>query len=1090
MNYDIKALKSLVDNNINLNLEQAELNSNVATETVDLTANKPNNEIDPTKYVMEKGYMLDSTNGSFNSEGKVTRAYMAQVLYNMAGKPEVTPNSTYSDVTNSAWYSKAITWATENGIVSGYDDGTFNPNAELTNEQALAMLRKYGDYKDLDVNAYVDISKYSDASSVSPWARDTMSWAVDNWVYKGDTLNPQGVVTRGDLASYITGFETTYANDLAFRAGKINPILSGTTAPKIDPIYDGIDEAKTSSTTSQTTEDSPPAPSVSNQEENPNSTIYIGETEPEEVDLNPGSPDSPIHYGETPQEEEPQDNPTETVHEEVVPDDTVPTNPTYVEVEYNPSDDIVHQKTFKQSREYSDVSVEDMAVVNYVSEKGYMVGMSDTTFNPNVNLTRAQMVQALYSASGKPKISSNSQFTDVHQDDWYYDAVTWAKQSGIVGGYDNGAFGPDDVLTNEQMVAIMRKYADYNGYDISSSGNLNGYYDASDVSNYAKDSMSWAIDNNLYETTRGGLNPKRAVSRIEFARLITNFDNHYDRTNLYDSNGETNNVQTNENKETANLNTNAERIKDPLKTYDTKIPYKSTQSEREAYVRNAGYMVGDDTGFNPNGQVTRAQMVQVLYAKEGYPNKGNATFRDVESDKWYADAVSWAKTNGIVGGFEDGTFRPDEAITNEQMMTIMKAYATYKRNYTGASSGTISSIKNTVDSHEYSVESLAWAYENKLFNDSKVNSLYDIKAKNIATRDDMAGLLMGYDRAFDKDKYNNIPKTILTKDQAVKEGIYRVNSVSERFKAYDDVYKTDAYGATQDEPKNLFVKYSSEEALYQDNSISGQKAQILNEVIKNHYPETDLKQRLDIAKVFSNRGCNYTAVAQSFMLSILEQPNGEQMFERMYGFSPYVTDGNTKELNITAVAMDMMLDRYKYLSYDEFLDKARGTNYEYDHYKEYFNSKNIGYSYEIAKVGDFNIGNQNTYSKSAVNDAFEKIYNYSNKHPKSVYVACGWDYDLNAMKSDNYIDINTYNEMQSNLRGTNNYKEVPAHSVSVTGYVDDNIIVSSWGSEYALPIQQSFKNDGTTHDTSGETVYPELRIAALDFDFTGIGGVR
>ena len=203
---DIEAIKTVADNNLNLAntnvdtraFDYKDTNAEVETMELDTTAASYQDVSDKTQeaanYVTEKGYMLGTSEENFNPDGKITRAYMTQVLYNMAGRPDVTPNSSYSDVTNTAWYSKAVTWATESGIATGNSDGTFNPSEELTNEQVLSMLRQYGTYRNLDTNAYANLEtrKYPDISSVSDGAMDTYSWAVDNWIYSGDTLNPKG----------------------------------------------------------------------------------------------------------------------------------------------------------------------------------------------------------------------------------------------------------------------------------------------------------------------------------------------------------------------------------------------------------------------------------------------------------------------------------------------------------------------------------------------------------------------------------------------------------------------------------------------------------------------------------------------------------------------------------------------------------------------------------------------------------------------------------------------------------------------------------------------------------------------------------
>ena len=525
---DIESIKTLANNNLYLTSAKVDnpafdyKSGNAEVETVALNEAEQGkyldvkgNNSDAADYVTEKGYMLGLNEENFNPDGKVTRAYMTQVLYNMAGRPQVGATSQYSDVSSSAWYSNAVTWATENGIATG-TDGKYNPGEELTNEEALTMLRQYADYRDLDVNAYVNLDKFSDASSVSPWARDTMSWAVDNWVYKGDTLNPQASVTRGDLASYIQGFETTYANDLAFREKRdlANVDLRKSTyanIPTIKSIDDNVSTSDTGSLSiSHINTPSGPGTPPSNQY----GTLDLGTVSDSHVNTpsGPGTPPS-NQYGTV--EEYDVNN------EATVPSQAVTETP----------------KTTVTTSKFKDVTQKDMEAVNYVSERGLMVGTTDTTFNPNGNVTRAQIVQTLYAMSGSPKnIGSGATFSDVKSGDWYSNAVTWAKNTNLVAGYDDGTFRPDQVLTKEQAAAIFRRYAEQSGHDLTTYKTIsnpvmyNTLRDTNDVSDYAKDAVRWAVADGMIDTSSGAINPKANVTRAELARYLMTYDINYNNS--------------------------------------------------------------------------------------------------------------------------------------------------------------------------------------------------------------------------------------------------------------------------------------------------------------------------------------------------------------------------------------------------------------------------------------------------------------------------------------------------------------------------------------------------------------------------------
>ena len=162
--------------------------------------------------------------------------------------------------------------------------------------------------------------------------------------------------------------------------------------------------------------------------------------------------------------------------------------------------------------------------VDYVLKKGYMVGISSDRFHPNGTVTRAQIVQIMYAMEGKPTTSEESSFTDVKKGKWYYDAVNWAASNDLVAGYGNGCFGPENMLTREQMVTILYRYAQFKGYDITEAGSLSGYNDASSVSNYAKTAMRWAIGHHIVSGTEKGLEPKGTATRAQIAVMMKAFD--------------------------------------------------------------------------------------------------------------------------------------------------------------------------------------------------------------------------------------------------------------------------------------------------------------------------------------------------------------------------------------------------------------------------------------------------------------------------------------------------------------------------------------------------------------------------------------
>lgn len=131
--------------------------------------------------------------------------------------------------------------------------------------------------------------------------------------------------------------------------------------------------------------------------------------------------------------------------------------------------------------------------VDYVLKNNLMQGDGDDTFDPAEKLTRASLIQILYNMEGRPTVTGESKFSDVRKGAWYYDAVIWAAEEGIAAGYDNGTFGPEDLITREQMVAILWRYA---GKPEAESEQIS-FKDAADVSDYAAEAILWAAENGI-----------------------------------------------------------------------------------------------------------------------------------------------------------------------------------------------------------------------------------------------------------------------------------------------------------------------------------------------------------------------------------------------------------------------------------------------------------------------------------------------------------------------------------------------------------------------------------------------------------------
>lgn len=162
--------------------------------------------------------------------------------------------------------------------------------------------------------------------------------------------------------------------------------------------------------------------------------------------------------------------------------------------------------------------------VKYVYEKDMMAGTAADVFAPNATTTRAMIVTILYRLEGSPAVTGTSAFVDVPAGQWYTDAVNWAAANQIVKGTSATTFAPNDSITREQMAAILYRYAQYKGYDVTKKADLSGYSDNGQVSAYAKDALAWAnaakLINGVTNTT---LAPQGNATRAQVSAILHRF---------------------------------------------------------------------------------------------------------------------------------------------------------------------------------------------------------------------------------------------------------------------------------------------------------------------------------------------------------------------------------------------------------------------------------------------------------------------------------------------------------------------------------------------------------------------------------------
>ena len=207
---------------------------------------------------------------------------------------------------------------------------------------------------------------------------------------------------------------------------------------------------------------------------------------------------------------------SDTVYTFTMPASAVTVGVSYVKADETPSE-----------TGYSDVSANDWfaSAVDYVTDKGMMNGTGTNTFGPKANTTRGMVVTVLYRLENEPSTAAAS-FTDVASGAYYANAVAWANANGIVSGYGNGKFGPNDKVTREQLAAILYRYAQYKKYDVSvgEDTNIMDFDDVRQISSYAVPAIQWACGAGVMSgKSTYTLDPKGDATRAEVAAMLMRF---------------------------------------------------------------------------------------------------------------------------------------------------------------------------------------------------------------------------------------------------------------------------------------------------------------------------------------------------------------------------------------------------------------------------------------------------------------------------------------------------------------------------------------------------------------------------------------
>ena len=172
---------------------------------------------------------------------------------------------------------------------------------------------------------------------------------------------------------------------------------------------------------------------------------------------------------------------------------------------------------------------EEFDSIMYVSDNGIMVGYETGEFAPNAYINRAQFVQTLYNHSGEFYSAYESIFTDVIEGTWYYDAVYWAYNEGLINGISDTTFHPARNITTAEALTILYRYAENEFYDTEYSFETEpilSHSDHNSIAPWARDSMNWALAYNILNplSDTAALNPNADAKRKEIAVFMRNFE--------------------------------------------------------------------------------------------------------------------------------------------------------------------------------------------------------------------------------------------------------------------------------------------------------------------------------------------------------------------------------------------------------------------------------------------------------------------------------------------------------------------------------------------------------------------------------------
>ena len=387
----------------------------------------------------------------------------------------------FQDVPDDAWYASYVYDIVDKGIMAGISSTEFQPDGQMTRAQAAQIL-----YTMAGSPAVNTATRFNDVFP-GQWHYNPITWCTSSGVmagYSSGDFLPDAAITRQQMVSVLYKYTTKILKD---------------PASERDGLESSADRDSISSYARTSMQWAVARGIISGTRENGQLIIQPqGVVSRAQMAIMLSSMLSEESH-EKPAETDPPETPS--------PDLTAAPDP------------VDEGTDFKDVKSYSWYR----SAADYCVAQNYMTA-DDGRFLPDKEVTRGQAAQMLYSLADKPAVSGTVPFTDIAENDYYHDAVTWCVRQDIAAGFDDNTFRPDIPISRQQFVALLHRYTRFRGYAIEPSDELSRFPDSGTVTAYASVPMGWAVHYRLIAGIRGNLEPFGTLTRGQMACILQSYD--------------------------------------------------------------------------------------------------------------------------------------------------------------------------------------------------------------------------------------------------------------------------------------------------------------------------------------------------------------------------------------------------------------------------------------------------------------------------------------------------------------------------------------------------------------------------------------